>query len=1301
MKKKSQRLVALVLVICLLCTVAPFRSYAEQTDNQPNSGLGLTSLVQEQDWPKRKERAAIVPQDGFDVVPQSQTGINRYSVLLLDMEGGFSMSVNGETIYQVQTPLETVKQAAQKFVEQMQNADGTNHVAIVTYDSSAYVECGFTTNADTLANVISDIYVGSGFANINAALETADALLAEVTDPNAIKNVVLFNQGVTGAGSYSYSGPYTEEDCNWYITNTGVYIYEHSNAAYNTAQAMMKNYNLYSVGLFQEFNQLPEEGQSLLTFAKRFSSDLQNKGFYDVKNVDDLVFAFGDIANEIAVQEVEFQFSGVLVEDDVTSLCYYSDGYFMEDARDYNEHLATMSLCFELTTWSRYDKNAKWTTDETVTNTKYSNARDLLVGKLGFKDFMVNKFWSARPTKDSIGAVAAHKELPDGSLLIALGVRGGGYEQEWASNFTVGKTGEHDGFSEAKTNVLNFLDEYIRTYSITGPVKLWIVGYSRAGATANMVAGEIINGYDLENNVTIANEDLFAYTFEAAQGALKSNMKKDYSSIHNVLNINDVVPLVAPNSWGFGRYNIDEWLPSTYTDGYSAQKKVMLGIYENFRDNIPNAGDWVDSEYTIDDYGKEYSIKVDPIKFLPGGDPLFSIETKKIPTRTLMLDSTKFLFNDVIGGRETYYYDLQAGFRLAFALMNGGNLTDLLDDGITMDEFLTKFFQEFTVERILDIVKPIFALNFNSLNKRKEQVKENLEDFIKDVLNDSDLWGTVAFVADLGDTLTDLLWRLLESVVEDAWENGTGSVQATANLIAMAVGGSIGQAHYPEITLSWLMSQDSYYVDPEERSKIRGYRVIHINCPVDVYVYDEDTGYAVASIVDDIPDMQEDTSVDAYINANGEKMIILPGDAGYKIEMIATGEGTVSYTIDEFSLDRMDNSRIIHYDSIPVSTGDLLTGIVPSFSEEELESSIENGSNTVYTLLDDDMVQITPDQEVIGSDAVAAEYRVNLSSNNQNGYVTGGGTFSMGSFAQINAYPLPGCSFLGWYSNGVKVSDEVEYRFAVQKDENLVAHFGDITKYSATFTSETGGTVTNVDLTVPAQSQLILEAVADYGYEFDHWVSTGGSFVDIYDPNTTFEMPAGNVVITAKWRAKPEPVNPFTDVSANDYYYESVLWAVKNGITSGITPTTFAPFDLCLRSQAVTFLWRAAGKPEPTATENPFVDVKPTDYYYTAVLWAVENGITYGIDNTHFDPNGGCNRSQVVAFLYRAFGNPPVSSANTPFSDVPANEWYSAAVQWAVANNITHGVSDTSFAPNEACNRSQIVSFLYRAYVTE
>ena len=178
---------------------------------------------------------------------------------------------------------------------------------------------------------------------------------------------------------------------------------------------------------------------------------------------------------------------------------------------------------------------------------------------------------------------------------------------------------------------------------------------------------------------------------------------------------------------------------------------------------------------------------------------------------------------------------------------------------------------------------------------------------------------------------------------------------------------------------------------------------------------------------------------------------------------------------------------------------------------------------------------------------------------------------------------------------------------------------------------------------------------------------------------------------------KDEPVkNPFEDVSEDEFYYDAILWAVGEGITNGVTTTRFAPDDLTTRGQIVTFLWRAAGEPEPTNKDNPFTDVKAGDFCYKAVLWAVENGITNGVTKTTFAPNSNCTRAQAVTFLHRYLGQPE-SSIENPFTDVDSGEFYANAICWAVENGVTTGVTPTTFEPDSTCTRGQIVAFLYRA----
>ena len=186
---------------------------------------------------------------------------------------------------------------------------------------------------------------------------------------------------------------------------------------------------------------------------------------------------------------------------------------------------------------------------------------------------------------------------------------------------------------------------------------------------------------------------------------------------------------------------------------------------------------------------------------------------------------------------------------------------------------------------------------------------------------------------------------------------------------------------------------------------------------------------------------------------------------------------------------------------------------------------------------------------------------------------------------------------------------------------------------------------------------------------------------------------------TSCTRCDAKRVNPFVDVDEKTHvhFIDAILWAVEEGITTGTDATHFNPNGKCNRATIVTFLWRAAGEPEPETTVNPFVDVKEKDFFYKAVLWAYENGITTGTDATHFNPYGSCNRAQVVTFLWRAEGEPAATTTESGFSDVTAtNAYYYNAVLWAVENGITNGMGNGTFGVNAACNRAQVVTFLYR-----
>jgi uncharacterized protein YjdB len=235
-------------------------------------------------------------------------------------------------------------------------------------------------------------------------------------------------------------------------------------------------------------------------------------------------------------------------------------------------------------------------------------------------------------------------------------------------------------------------------------------------------------------------------------------------------------------------------------------------------------------------------------------------------------------------------------------------------------------------------------------------------------------------------------------------------------------------------------------------------------------------------------------------------------------------------------------------------------------------------------------------------------------------------------------------------------------------------------------------------------SSVTITATPDKGCEVDEIVAKDANgnkltLKDNGDGTYTFTMPASKVTVTAAFaEKKAEPIVPekfFADVSAEEYYYEAVKWASENGVTGGIGENLFGAKLPCTRAQIVTFLWRAAGSPEPKGMSG-FVDVSADAYYAKAVAWAVEQGIVSGTSATTFSPDAVCTRAQSVAFLYRAFGTRTDKAAG--FSDVSADAYYADAVAWAVENGVVSGIGGGLFAPDQDCARGQIVAFLYRAY---
>ena len=360
------------------------------------------------------------------------------------------------------------------------------------------------------------------------------------------------------------------------------------------------------------------------------------------------------------------------------------------------------------------------------------------------------------------------------------------------------------------------------------------------------------------------------------------------------------------------------------------------------------------------------------------------------------------------------------------------------------------------------------------------------------------------------------------------------------------------------------------------------------------------------------------------------------------------------------------------------------------------------------TVITDTTITVTEDITLyaIWEDIPVTTYTVSF---NANGGSVTPESASTGSDGRLSSLPTPtrsgSYSFDGWYtaaSGGTKVT--TSYQFTA--DTTVYAHWtytggsssgGGYTYYTIKATAGVNGEISpSGSVSVRSGKDQTFTITPDKGYAISDVKIDGKSVGAV--KSYTFENVKGNHTIKAifmKANGNPQ-TGVFVDVPEGSYYEEAVAWAVENGITKGTSDTTFDPNGICTRAQAVTFLWRAAGSPAPKTDTMPFTDVKAGSYYYDAVLWAVENGITKGTSDTTFSPDVTCSRAQIVTFLWRSQGVPAAGAVN-PFTDVKADAYYAEAVLWAVKEDVTKGTTDTTFSPNADCTRAQIVTFIWRA----
>ena len=436
----------------------------------------------------------------------------------------------------------------------------------------------------------------------------------------------------------------------------------------------------------------------------------------------------------------------------------YSDEWFTKTAYNYNHALANMSMVLTQASFASASAASDY-------SDAWKNAKDLLT-QCGFEKFMANNDAKTMPGGHTIGAVAASKTLVDNGgtyTLIALGIRGHNYGQEWASNFWVGAEGDHAGFTDARDKVLTFLRQYISSMGITGRVKIWTTGFSRAAATANMVAAKLDDGVDLGTGVSTTPHDVYCYTFETPHGTVNPNAHAPiYGNIKNIMNPNDLVPLVGPSEWGFTRYGEDYYVPCRQYDA-----------------NYQTMADAMWKELTKMGWARYYLIDDFHYLTLQG-------ENKNITQIEYFDLLFNAMFQSLAPSRQAYVDNLQADLMELSASLLGFHTTQIMDG--------LKYFAANLIKG--DLLKAAM----NPMN-----LAGVLEQSLIDAFNQA---GVINY--DNADQVNAMVKNLVKLMLPFITSNPELAVNLVLNLI------QILNAHFSDVTHAWLRTLPASYMEAQK-----------------------------------------------------------------------------------------------------------------------------------------------------------------------------------------------------------------------------------------------------------------------------------------------------------------------------------------------------------------------------------------------------------------------------------------------------------------------------------------------------
>ncbi|MCU6756083.1 N-acetylmuramoyl-L-alanine amidase LytC precursor [uncultured Eubacterium sp.] len=587
----------------------------------------------------------------------------------------------------------------------------------------------------------------------------------------------------------------------------------------------------------------------------------------------------------------------------------YRDGFFTAGNQKYDMDLSKVSLGLTMTTMKQKKSGSKYVWDDS--NTK-SFLKNTLKFDEGYKPYNQNK--SLTDTSDKAAYAIAHKKVSiDGSYttIVAVAVRSANYGGEWYSNGQVSGGSDsklHKGFSGAAAEISDSVKAYMRDNGISSDAKIWITGFSRGGAVANLT------GRMLVNRSAVKAENMYCYTFAAPLTTKK--LSRSQLGIFNTVNSFDMIPDVPMKSWGFGRYGDNYYLPSKMNKGYATLKKQADQSF---------------NELT----GQSYGVYWNHLLF-----------------KEKLLDS----LNGAVGYTESSY---AKNFQGNVSTLLGSTMGDTGKDADTAG-----------------LLNSLLCVNMKSVNT---SVLATIGTVILGITN----------VKDLSKGRNSKLFR----------------------------------QHWPEAYMAWLQQGKVY--------NNLGTKLISVKCPVDVYVYDKSDGSLVAEIKDeDFEKFQEenpDMALEAYVDENGQKQVLVPGDGDYTVKVVAREDGKMNYAISEYENEEL--VRKTNYTDVKIKENDEFECSLEAVSEpltEEFEL-IKNGDMTIpqtEQLTEDNLESIDIDAQAEGD-----------------GAVFGGGSYTSGDSVVLKAVTSDTSVFTGWYENGKLISEESDYGFLAEKDRTIVGKF--------------------------------------------------------------------------------------------------------------------------------------------------------------------------------------------------------------------------------------------------------------------